>query len=378
MVENKYRSTAVRQGLIGFGCFLVLITLTASAALAAKAMRPLEMKQRYQQVLGVLSTGDLDQALADLVEFELMAVGDQQSWRYVDNLWRAKLRVIRDGLATQPPEMLMPIIVLHHDAYFRYSEMDRSHLAQHSRTMVSELAPIFAQRSGTPAAGAFAGWALTSFGAYLWSPSNIGMSADLFYRAHLLDPANEPALEGLAAAWERSGNYEKAIESLMKALQLEPENSELQLRLALCKMRHPEGARQEAMAQLTALTQSEAPSWVRSVAFQELARAEAASDEPGDAEATLRDGLKRLPGDQQLSLQLASILDGQRRRQEANSVLDAIEFYGWDKESSRQTYDFWEPPELSGVRAELRQEMRAGLRALAACVAGLASGSGGS
>jgi tetratricopeptide (TPR) repeat protein len=378
MVENKNRSTAVRQGLIGIGCFLVLITLTTSAALAARAMKPLEMKQRYQQVLGVLSTGDLDQALAGLVEFELLAVGDQQSWRYVDNLWRAKLRVIRDGLATQPPEMLMPIIVLHHDAYFRYAEMDRAHLAQHSRTMVSELAQIFAQRSGTPGAGVFAGWALTSFGSYLWSPSNIGMSADLFYRAHMLDPGNETALEGLAAAWERSGNYEKAIESLTKARRLEPDNPELQLRLALCQMRFPEGARQEALAQLIALTQSDAPSWVQSVAFQELARAQAASDDPGRAETTLREGLRRLPGDQQISLQLASILDAQRRRQEANSILDAIEIYGWDRESSRQTYDFWKPPELSGVRAELRLEMHAGLQALAAGFAGLAIESGGS
>jgi len=340
-------------------------------------MKPLVMKQRYQQVLGALSTGDLDQALTDLVDFELKAVGEQESWRYVDNLWRAKLHVIRDALATQPPEMLMPIIVLHHDAYLRYSEMDRRHLAQHSRTMVSELAQVYAERSDTPAAGVFAGWALTSFGVFLWSPSSIGMSADLFYRAHLLDSQNEPALEGLAVAWERSGNYEKAIDSLMKVLELEPGDPELRLRLALCQLRYPDGAHQEAVTDLSVLTQSEAPTWVRSVAYQELARVQATSDGSGGAEATLREGLEELPGDQQISLQLASILDQQRRREEANSILDAIEVYGWDKESARQIYDFWEPTDVTGIRSELRQEMKTGLQVLAAGLAVLAAGGGG-
>ena len=341
-------------------------------------MKPLEIQQRYAQVLGVLATGDLDQALADLLQLESTAVGDQQAWRYVDNLWRAKLRVIRDLLDGRNLDLLMPIIVLHHDAYFRYSEMDRRHLAQHSRTMSTELAEILAERSGTPAAISFAGRTLTSFAAYLWSPSNIGLSADLFYRASVVDPSNELALQGLAAAWERSGNYEKAIEVLTQALRQRPDDPELSLRLALCDLRYPEGAHEEALAQLASLTRVQDPKWVRSVAYQELARAQLASDGPSDAAATLREGLQNLPGDQQLSLQLASILDGQRRRSEAMAILDAIDIRGWERESARQTYDFWEPPDLVEVRTGLRREMETGLAPLAAGLAGGATGGGGS
>ena len=165
--------------------------------------------------------------------FEQTATGDQQAWRYVDNLWRAKLGVIRDLLPGRSPDLLMPIILMHHDAYFQYSGLERNHLAQHSRTMATELAEIFADRSPSPEAKVFSGWVLTSFGAYLWSPSNIGMSADLFYRAHLVDPGNSMALRGLATAWERNGDYEKAIEYTTKALHLETEDPELNLRLAL-------------------------------------------------------------------------------------------------------------------------------------------------
>lgn len=377
-LDNKGRFTTARQSPARFLLCLVFSILMTSPVLAARAMKPLEIKQRYTQVLEVLATGALDQALADLVGFELAAVGDQQAWRYVDNLWRSKLHVIRDLLATQDAGLLLPIIVLHHDAYFRYAEMDRNYLAQHSRTMAAELAEILAQRSTAPGANSFAGWTLTSFAAYLWSPSNIGESAGLFYRASLLDPGNELASQGLAAAWERSGSYEKAIASLTTALKLRPDDPELLLRLSLCHLRYPDGSYEKALTQLSSLTRSEAPAWIRSVASQELARAQLAGDDASTAEATLREGLQELPGDQQLSLQLASILDGQRRRSEAMAVLEAIEIYGWDRESARQTYDFWEPPDISEIRAELHREMEAGVEILRSGLTDTAATGGGS
>ena len=339
--------------MTGLMAALILSVAATSPLAAAKAMKPLEIKQRYLEVLGVLASGDLEQSLAGLLELEQAVVGDQQAWRYVDNLWRAKLQVIRDLLASQSPEMLRPIIVLHHDAYFRYSEMERAHLAQHSRTMAAELARIYAERAGTPRAKIFSGWVLTSFGAYLWSPSNIGASADLFYLTFMVDPGTKVALRGLAAAWERSGNYEY----LQKALALEPGDPQLGLRMALCQLRYPEGYRLRALGTLDKLTDPQNPAWIRSIAYQELARVQLADDDRAAAESTIRSGLQALPGDQQISLQLAAILDADRRRSEALSVLAAIEIHGWERESARQTYDFWVPPDLEGVRKQLREQM---------------------
>lgn len=345
--------------------FCVLLGSLASPIQAAKTLRPLETKQRYQQVLKTLATGDLEQALDELQAMEKKAVGEDQPWRMVDNLWKLKLQVIRDLLASQPPELLMPIIVLHHDAYFRYAEQDRPYLAQHSRTMAAELAQVLAERAGTPAAAAFSGWTLSSFGAYLWSPSSIGASADLFYRAFLVDPGNPVALRGLAAAHERAGEYEKASEYLMKALALERGDPELMLRLALCGWRRDAATVDTAISTLSSLTAAGNPDWIRSVAYQEMARAHLSKGESEAAEAVLRQGLQELPGDQQMSLQLAAILDGQRRRDEVLAVLDAIEIVGWERDSPRQIYDFWTPADMESVRTDLHQEMQQGLVALA-------------
>ena len=113
------------------------------------------------------------------------------------------------------------------------------------------------------------------------------------------------------------------------------------------------------------------------MAYQETARVYLADEETSQAEADLRRGLEALPGDQQLSLQLAAILDSQRQRTEANRVLDNIEIYGWERDSSRQTYDFWVPADLDPIRAELHEEMKSGLPVLKAGLAASSAGGAG-
>ena len=274
--------------------------------------------------------------------------------------------MIRDLLPNRSPDLLMPIIVMHHDAYFLYTDLGRPYLAQHSRTMASELSEVYADRAGTASAAAFAGWTLSSFGAYMWSPSNIGSSADLFYRTFLVDPGNTEALQGLAAAYERSGEYDKAIEYLMLALAQKPGDPEILLRLALCQLCQDERTAEALQPSLLKLTGQGNPEWIRSVAYQELARVHLASDDVGAAETLLRQGLDELAGDQQLSLQLASILDSQRRRSESHALLDAIRIEGWEADSPRKVYDLWAPVDFDSVRAELRREMQKGTAALAA------------
>jgi feruloyl-CoA synthase len=76
---------------------------------------------------------------------------------------------------------------------------------------------------------------MTSLGAMLWHPSSVISSADLFYRAQLVDPVNPIALMGLGAAYERNANYEKSIEYLSRLLELEPDDSVAALHLAMCQ-----------------------------------------------------------------------------------------------------------------------------------------------
>lgn len=331
----------------------------------AGSVQPLKTKTRYREILTSLAAGRTEEALSNLVQFEAATVGDTQAWRYVDNLWKLELHVIRDLLARQSPDLLRPIVSLHHDAYFEYVGTERRYLAGHARTMAAELAEVYAERMETRDANLYSGWILTSFGAHLWSPSAVRESADLFYRAYLVDPGNEIAVLGLAAAYEKNGEYEKAIEYLARALLRDPGDMEVRLRLALCQLRQDEAERRfEVLSSLTALTGEGSPGWIRSIAFQEIARSQIEAEEVERAEETLREGLEGLPGDQQLSLLLAQLLDQRRSRDEVLRLLSAIEAGGWQGESPRERYDVWRPVGVETARSSHLGETREGLIAL--------------
>jgi tetratricopeptide (TPR) repeat protein len=221
----------------------------------------------------------------------------------------------------------------------------------------------------TAEASLFSGWILTSIGAQLWSPSGVVESADLFYRAHLVDPGNETALVGLAAAYEKSGDYPKAIEYLSQAVVRNPQDLEVRLRLAMCQLRLGEPQKRlEGQSSLIVLTGEGGPDWIRSLAFQELARAHIDEGKEKLAEERLRRGLAVLAGDQQLTLLLARIVDGRRNRDEALSLLAAMDTDGWQQESPRERYDVWRPP---GVEEARRRHLVGAQQGLVALETGL-------
>jgi tetratricopeptide (TPR) repeat protein len=346
--------------------FLVFGSLLPAAG-QASTLKPAEVKARYREILGTLAKGDREAALVELVDFEREVVGDEEdAWRQIESFWKQKLGVIRDLLDSQTIELLRPIIMLHHDAYFEYVAMHRRYLANHSRVMATEMAEIYAERAGTPEARLFSGSTLTSFGATLWSPASVGSSVDLFYRAILVDPGNRLAVVGLSVAYEKIGDYEKAIEYLSRALLQDPESAEVQLRMALCQIRSDEESRLQAVANLQILTGGGSPDWIRSIAYHELARAHLLAQREDLAESVLREGISVQPTDQQLLVQLASLLDRQRRHAEVNRLLAAIEADEWRQISPRERYDVWEPQGIEAVRADLVAKMEAGLEPLSA------------
>ena len=337
-------------------------------------MGPNEIQAGYREVLSILATGDQQAALQALFDFETSVVGEEQPWKRVEDFWRLKLRTLREMLDAETLALLKPVIMLHHDANQMYLQQDRPFLASHSRIMSVELAEIFADRANSAAAREFSGWVMTSLGAMLWHPSSVISSADLFYRAQLVDPANPVALMGLGAAYERNAKYERAMEYFSRRLEIDPENSEATLHLALCQMRSEGPDRDRGLETLEDLQGPETPNWMRSIAHQEVARAQIAAQELESAEATLRRGLEALPGDQQLSLQLALLLDGWRRPQEALGVLKTIDAARGQQPSPRLVYDVWEPTELQETRERLRNDAASGLPILAERVGARAPG----
>jgi tetratricopeptide (TPR) repeat protein len=197
----------------------------------------------------------------------------------------------------------------------------------------------------------------------------VATSADLFYRAQRVDPGSAVALMGLAVAYERNSEYPQSLEYLERRLHLEPDFGAARLRRALCQLRLEEPLRDEAIAELRELAGESEPVWIRSIAFQEHANLLQREGDDGAAEDLLRAGLEELPGDQQLMIQLAAILDGQRRRREADRVVVAIQPGNWQEDSPRNRYDRWTPPATEEERSNLREEMKRGLAPLQAALA---------
>ena len=104
---------------------------------------------------------------------------------------------------------------------------------------------------------------------------------------------------------------------------------------------------------------------MRSIAHQEMARSQVAGKDMEAAEATVRRGLEALPGDQQLSLQLALLLDVRRRPKEALAVLEDIDAANGQEPSPRLTYDVWEPDDMEEIRGRLAKDAASGLPVLA-------------
>ena len=362
--EPIYLSSRSRRRAVAAVGIFALMALGPGGKVEAASLKPPEIKAKYREVLATLATGDLDRAVADLIDFETSVVGEEQPWLRIESFWRIKLRALRDLLKADTLDLLRPVIVLHSEAYFAYNEERRRFMAGHSRLMASELAEIYGFRANSRDAKVFSGQVLTNFGVVLWSPTNIVQSSDLFLRATGADPGNTLALLGLGTAYEHAGNYERAIHYLSAVLKLEGKNQLASLRLALCQLRASEDYLLEATQSLENLSQSGAPEWIRSIAYQELARIEIESGDFDTAEALLQMGLQSLPGDQQLSVQLGSVLDLERRPKETIQLLDAIPADGWNRPSPRQIYSTWEPIGVEETRAELRIEMESGLDAL--------------
>ncbi|MEJ2085011.1 MAG: hypothetical protein P8Y44_04945 [Acidobacteriota bacterium] len=335
----------------------------------AASLKPSEIKEEYRQILETLATGNLDQALAELLEFETSVVGDEQPWLRMESFWRLKLRTLRDLLNADTLDLLKPVIGLHSEAYFAYNEAGRRFMAGHSRIMASELAEIYGLRADSPEARVFSGRVLTNFGVALWTPTNIVQSSDLFLRATAIDSGNLVALLGLGTAYEHAGNYDRAIRYLSAVLGHDSSNHLASLRLAMCQLRASEDLQQEAVQRLENLSQSEADVWIRSVAYQELVRLKINAEDLEWAEALLHSALEQIPDDQALRVQLAMVLDLQRRPNEAIEVLDGIPADGWAIESPRHRYSIWEPVGVDERRAWLREEMMSGLEVLQGALA---------
>ncbi|NCO69041.1 MAG: tetratricopeptide repeat protein, partial [Acidobacteria bacterium] len=192
-------------------------------------------------------------------------------------------------------------------------------------------------------------------------------SERLFLRALMIDARNSAALIGRAAIFERAGEWVQAVEMLEKLLVIDPSNAEARLRLGVCLRRLSRTS--AARKALEAVTADLTSTWIRAIAWQELALAAVDRGDLGDAIRILQQGVTSVPDDLHLPVLLASTLDRQGRHRDARLAIRAVlARLAEAAPSARFQYSEWPSGDLAAARERLTARFPAAMAALDAAL----------
>ena len=319
-------------------------------------------RKAYREILALLATGRDAEALTAAVTFEdslLLRVNAVNVERLVEIEASAEKE-----LARVDPESLAPVLRLHQRLYQEATERQRPQGSTVARDVFLQGVDLLrSAKGGAPMAHQF----LATFGAELMRSGTRHVGEATLRRVLADDPADEIALLELAADAERRGDHAAAGPPLETLLHAHPEHREARLRQAVDLARM--GRTAEAEQRLTALLADETEAWRLALAYQELARLRLAAKDPSRAEATLREGLKRLPGDEKLTLLLAELQEKSGLTVAARQTVAGLKpETGGGGGAARHRYSL--PPEepLASTLAALAREAVARRPALAAAL----------
>ncbi len=338
---------------------------------------PQRIQEIYRKILVAWSAGETERAPDELIELETAVLVDGESGTR-KTLLKAEQAVIHQAGATDL-EALVPIAVLHHEAYQRLIQRGgrgQATAMSHSRTMAKELAVIYREQSGSEGASMVASRLLTSLGGLLLQSAQQLPAAAMFQQAVDFDGRNTAALLGLAAIYEKNAQPESAVKLARRALETEPGNAEGRLRLALNLKRLNQ--MDEARKLLEELTAAGDPYWLTPLAYQELARLHSQEGRPAEAEEVLHRALERFPEDARLTVQLAAVLDRKGAAREATGLVEKALASSSSREanSARYLYNTVRAEAFAAARTFLAENSRARLPVLATALSAPVEGSG--
>jgi tetratricopeptide (TPR) repeat protein len=333
---------------------------------AGEKLSPGKIQEVYRRVLADWSAGETERAPDELIELESAVVSDADATTRKVLLKEEQAVIHQVGAADL--EVLVPIAMLHHEAYRRLLQRGfHGHaLAMiHTRTMARDLAILYHDQSGSEGASLVSSRLLTSLGGLLQQSAQQLPAAEMFQQAVELDPKNVAALLGLAAIYEKNAQTESAVKHLRRLLEVDPGSIEGRLRLAL-NLRRLQDHGAEAAKLLTELTAVKEPSWAMPLAFQELARLDSDTGKTAEAEKVLRQALERYPNDLRLHIQLAAVLDRRGAPGEATALVEkALALPMGEEASARFLYNTVRPDSFAAARTFLDENSRSRLPVLA-------------
>ncbi len=313
---------------------------------------PKKVELGYRNVLGELASGDLDDAVDHLMDLEMRYVSPRLGLK---ELFKAESGLLKP-IAQRQPELLLPIIMMHHEASTRYRDRRIWFLSNHSREVARVLTESYAANAQGQGSQIIASRALTSLGGLLqeYMTSTFCRCTELYDKALALDQGNQAALLGMGTVMEKTGDYMEALYYFGELTKRHPKDLEGQLRYAL-NLERVRGTRDgtEALRQITRET---GDAWPIVLAYQELIRIHLDDEAYPAAEPLLEEARARFPSDQRLALQQSLLYERTRRSADSNRVLAEIEATSRQAAPSpRLLYNRWPDEVMRKLRADLRQ-----------------------
>jgi len=323
------------------------------------------VQNKYRQILAAWAGGQTEKAASDLMALETSVVHDDDPGSR-KRLLKAEEAIIHE-IGGANLETLVPIAMLHHEAYRRYLQhgaKGRSLLLVHSRGMTRDLAMLYKEQSGSQGAAMVSSRILTSLGGLLQQYAQQLPAAEMFYRAMDMDPRNTAAMMGLAIIYEKNSQSQSAIDMLSKIIAADPAYSEARLRLALNQKRL--GRTDETQKGLQELADAKEATWVTSVAAQELARLLCEKGQLAGAQKVLEAAVHRFPDDPRMYVELSSVLDRKGEMRSAQALMEkVVKMKATTEDSSRLLYNTTRQETFAEARRFLDENAHSRLSLLA-------------
>jgi len=340
----------------------VALPTSGLGGLRSREEAPPHLKAAYRKALATVETDGAAPLVRELERASLQRGTPSE----FGSLTAAETAVAKQ-LIKLNSEAGLALCLVHLELYRGYSR-DVAYLPlAHSRGIIEELAVLLANRAKDAALRRTAADVLVTLGGELQLAGSRATSERLFLRALMIDARNSAALIGRAAIFERAGEWVQAVEMLEKLLVIDPSNAEARLRLGVCLRRLSRTS--AARKALEAVTADLTSTWIRAVAWQELALAAVDRGDLGDAIRILQQGVTSVPDDLHLPVLLASTLDRQGRHRDARLAIRAVlARLAEAAPSARFQYSEWPSGDLAAARERLTARFPAAMAALDAAL----------
>ncbi len=322
-----------------------------------------KLTRQYEEILAGVDQLGTTTTMSDLLDFETRTLNEGS--RKAAGLLQTAEYKLAESLSESDPESLVPLIQLHQDLYLAYRGRRMFSLGTHSRVLMERIAELYAEKGSGQGSKIVAARALTSLAGYLQAGGLASTSQRLYRRALELDPTSKTAMLALACGYERLGAYDRAKETLQQLTSQYPKMSEAWLRLAMSTTRL--GQRVQSRKILEQVVELDGPHWIRSLAYEELARIHLFLDQTESALALLEQVQE--PSEGTLFL-MAFLYDRSGKPNRSLEMLNQVQAKSGRAPSPRKKYDGWPEQALAETRKHLLEAAGIRLSRLQDAVAG--------